>query len=454
MNALLRHLRRASLLITGGGPSDDQLLESFASRRDQAAFEALVRRHGPMVLGVCRRILGNRHDAEDAFQATFLVLVRKAGGLRSPDLLGNWLYGVAYRTARRARAMSARRRQKEHEAAGRSAPSAAAEVNYDHLLPLLDQELARLPDKYRLAVVLCDLEGKSRKLVAGLLRIPEGTLSSRLAYARKRLAHRLSRPGLVLPAGALAAVLCHNAALAQVPGPLVRSTTKAALGQAAPGAAVVTLTQETVKAMFIAKLKVVSVVALAVVLGAGALGLAYQAVAAGPQGPQVGQYAQKQRPKDAEPAAQTDNKGSGDELEALRLEIEALRKGLQATRARVQILEKEVRTLRGAKGALIQKSNLDQKGLKQDDKALNDYANKYPPKRLPDKKGQSDHANKYPPKGLSKKAWGQKGEHDPLAELQGIAKKLRQHDPEAADALERALKLLKMRQDQKAPAKR
>jgi RNA polymerase sigma factor (sigma-70 family) len=441
-------------MIAGGGPSDGQLLESFAARRDQAAFEALVRRHGPMVLGVCRRVLGNRHDAEDAFQATFLVLVQKAGGLRSPALLGNWLYGVAYRTARRARAMSARRRQKEREAAGRStAANLAGEIGPD-LLPLLDQELSRLPEKYRVPVVLCDLEGKSRKQVAGLLQIPEGTLSSRLAHARKHLAKRLSRPGLVLPAGALAAVLCHNAALAKVPGPLIVSTTRAAVGQAVPRAAVVTLTQEIVKAMFISKLKVVWAVALAVVVGAGIAGLAYTAVAQPAQNaPRVGQKADAQPLAQSNPAARDKDRGSVDELEALRLEIEALRKGLQATRARLKALENEVRTLRGTKGA----SNRNPKAanLYGEKKALSDYANQYRQLGVPEQpKAISDYVNEYRQLGVPKR--GGKGERDPLADLETILKRLRQEpdNKETADALERALKLLKMRRDQKTSSPR
>src|SRR5438132_10808010 len=110
MKAVIRHLRRAALLDPRGGPGDGQLLEAFLGRRDEAAFEALLRRHGPMVLGVCRRVLGNADDAEDAFQATFLVLVRKAATVRPREMVGNWLYGVAYRTAMKVRAMNAKRR--------------------------------------------------------------------------------------------------------------------------------------------------------------------------------------------------------------------------------------------------------------------------------------------------------------------------------------------------------
>src|SRR5438132_8805276 len=146
MNTILRHLRRAAL---GAGLSDGELLDHFVGRREEAAFELLLQRHGPMVLGVCRRLLGNRHDAEDAFQATFLVLVRKAGAIRSRETVGHWLYGVACRTALRARAMNAKRRAKEERARQRANGVTPAPQLSDDWLPLLDEELSRLPDKYR-----------------------------------------------------------------------------------------------------------------------------------------------------------------------------------------------------------------------------------------------------------------------------------------------------------------
>ena len=146
----------------------------FVGRRDGAALEALVRRHGPMVWGVCRRVLGGRQDAEDAFQATFLVLVRKAASVAPREMVGNWLYGVAHRTALKARATAARRAARERQMAEMPEPAPAGEDRWADLLPLLDRELSRLPDKYRAVIVLCDLEGKTRTEVAGLTRPSRG----------------------------------------------------------------------------------------------------------------------------------------------------------------------------------------------------------------------------------------------------------------------------------------
>src|SRR5688572_27383204 len=147
LDGVARRLRRARIEQERGGLSDGALLECYVRRGDEASFEALLRRHGPMVLGVCRRVLRNDADAEDAFQATFLVLARKAGSIRPGGLVGNWLYGVAHTTALKARAMSLKRSAKEREAAARPRPEATQEG----MLALLDQELKALPDKYRAA---------------------------------------------------------------------------------------------------------------------------------------------------------------------------------------------------------------------------------------------------------------------------------------------------------------
>ena len=285
---VLQQLRRAVLLRDGGRMTDEQLLECFATRHDAAAFEVLVRRHGPMVLGVCRRVLRNPQDAEDAFQATFLVLVRKAASIGQRELLGNWLYGVAYRAALDARAATTRRRARERQLNPMPEPEAGdgGDVWRD-LRPLLDQELNRLPDKYRVPVVLCDLEGRTRRDVAAELGIPVGTLSGRLTTARRILTKRLARHGLALSGGMLTADLAGGMASASVPSPLVASTVEGAkavaLGQGAAAvisAQVAALAEGVMKAMLVKKLTGVPGVLLLAALFVGATLLAHQPTAA------------------------------------------------------------------------------------------------------------------------------------------------------------------------------
>ena len=157
-------------------------------RREGAVFEAIVRRHGPMVWGVCRRVLRDHHDAEDAFQATFLVLARKAASVMPREKLGNWLYGVAYQTAMKARAMRAKRRGREGQVPDMPEPMAVPDDLRDDLAESLDRELSRLPEKYRTPIILCDLEGRTHREAASQLGWPIGTVSSRLSRARSMLA--------------------------------------------------------------------------------------------------------------------------------------------------------------------------------------------------------------------------------------------------------------------------
>ena len=275
LGAVIRNLRRSLDRAAACAP-DGELLEAFVLRRDEAAFEALLRRHGPMVLGVCRRVLGNDADAEDAFQATFLVLVRKAATVRPRGMVGNWLYGVAHTTALKARAMNTKRQLRERAAADRR-PLAVVDQTWDGLQSILDQELKGLPDSYRGAIVLCDLEGKSIKDAARQLGCPTGTVGTRLARGRRLLAQRLARRGVALSGGALAAVISENTATAGVPPLLMNSTLKAAAlvaaGRAAAGVAsaqVAALTEGVLKTMLLSKLKTTSAVFfLVAVLGAG-----------------------------------------------------------------------------------------------------------------------------------------------------------------------------------------
>jgi RNA polymerase sigma factor (sigma-70 family) len=209
--------------------TDAQLMTQFLASQEgsEAAFRVLIHRHGPMVLGVCRRILGDEHAAEDAFQATFLVLVKKAGTLRDRDLLTNWLYGVALRVASKERARGARRRRIEREAAEPSETS-GGDLDQVELRSVIDEEIRRLPERYRVPLVLCHVEGLRHDEVAQRLGCPVGTVESRLSRAREQLRSRLARRGLAPTASALGAAL-------QTPKPgfllptLVEPTVRAAM---------------------------------------------------------------------------------------------------------------------------------------------------------------------------------------------------------------------------------
>jgi RNA polymerase sigma factor (sigma-70 family) len=272
--SLLRFIRRLALR-SDEDATDRQLLERFASVRDEAAFTTLVARHGPMVLGVCRRVLPNDHDAEDAFQAAFLVLARKAGSVRQPGALGNWLYGVAYRTALEARTKASKRRARERELAEEPTVEPGSAIDWSDLRAVLDGEINRLPDKYRAAFVLCYLEGRTNEEAAQMLGCPKGTILSRLAWARQRLRDQLARRGVALSATAVTTVFTADALSAAVPAELARSTATAALffvcGQAVAPVAVLTLAKGVLKAMFLDKLKTASVVLLAVAAFGGGL---------------------------------------------------------------------------------------------------------------------------------------------------------------------------------------
>jgi RNA polymerase sigma factor (sigma-70 family) len=417
MNDVLRHFRKAAM----PGLTDSQLLECFLSQRDEAAFAALVRRHGSMVLGVCRRVLGNHHDAEDALQATFLVLARKAASVGS---LGPWLHGVAYRTALRARTINARRRAKEERARDLARPLDPAPDGWQELLPLLDQELDRLPERYRVAVVLCDLEGMTRREAARQLGVAEGTLSGRLTRARRLLARRLARYGLAVSCTALAAALSANGSSACVTSTLAASTARAAVlvaGQlltaGAVPARVVALMEGVVKTMLLTKLKAAVAVAMLVFVSAGMVGLTY-------------------RPASAD--APKADRALADDVEVLQLQVQALQKGLEATRSRVKALEAEVRDLKAAPRAqgatgTIQRAE-GNGGLV--------------PVEIGGDSGPSGTPLSWEHLiGLECAPHRPASSEDPLAEAEAALKKLRADptDKHAADALEKALQRLKER---------
>jgi RNA polymerase sigma factor (sigma-70 family) len=321
LGKVLQQLRAAY----GPDQDDASLLESFLARHDESAFAVLVRRHGPMVLGVCRRVLQNEADAEDAFQATFLVLVRKAGSVVRRGVIGSWLFGVAHRTALEARRAAARRRVKE---ASVMHPSRSAPETPDGLREVLDQELAALPVKFRAPLVLCDIEGKTRREAARELGVPEGTVASRVARARLLLAKRLANHGLSLSAGALAATL--SEAAVAVPHPLVGLTVKAAAllaaGHASCVATPVILMKGVLESMFLTKIKVISA-ALMLAVTFGACSLVYRAAR-------------------ADSSSHAGDSKSRTDPEGLRKEIELLRLNLLLVLEKVRSQEEELRGLK------------------------------------------------------------------------------------------------------------
>jgi RNA polymerase sigma factor (sigma-70 family) len=286
--------------------SDEQLLVGFLRGEDDA-LEALVERHGPMVLGTVRRLLRDSNDAEDAFQATFLVFLRKASSIRRGESLGPWLYGVAYRVARKAQAGAARRRALLPRPAEARSADPGDEAARRDLRRVLDEEVSRLPARYRDSVVLCYFEGRSKEEAARQLGCPAGTVSAWLARAREQLRGRLVRRGVALSAGLLGAALAQGAASAAVPPGLLRSTVEGLLPTAATGAAAglasgpaATLAKGVLRAMSLTKLKIVASVALTLgVLVAGAGALRWQSQAATPA---VARSAIRAADKDEKPA--------------------------------------------------------------------------------------------------------------------------------------------------------
>jgi RNA polymerase sigma factor (sigma-70 family) len=268
LGLVLQHLRKTIRRQAEGALADGALLERFISQRDEAAFEVLVWRHGPLLLSLCQRLIQNSHDAEDVLQATFLTLVKKAGSIGKRAALGSWLYKVAYRMAVRTR--NSTRKSTASAAPVEELPAAPAGDSCHELRLLLDPAIAGLPERYRTAVVLCYLQGKTHKEIAEELSCPLGTISTRLARARQMLRKYLARRGVVLPSVMLGAMLAQHAVSAAVGPPLVFATVKAAAsvaaGQALAGAVtarVAALTEGMLKAMFLTKAKVLAALLLA-----------------------------------------------------------------------------------------------------------------------------------------------------------------------------------------------
>jgi RNA polymerase sigma factor (sigma-70 family) len=287
---LLSFIRRLTVAHGHNELPDVELLRRFAATGEESAFVALMHRHGAMVLNVCQSILREGHDAEDAFQATFLVLVQSARSIRKPPSLASWLHGVAHRLATRVRAEAARRRARERQALPMPNGEPHQDVDWRDLRPMLHEEVARLPERYRLPFVLCHLEGKTNEEAADMLGLPRGTILSRLSRARERLRGRLTRRGLAPTSAVLAALLAPDSASAAVPAVLAEGTLRAALAfstnHAGVAASVLTLANGSLRAAALtARLKLTAGVALAATLaGVGAGTIAFKARTSGGEG--------------------------------------------------------------------------------------------------------------------------------------------------------------------------
>jgi RNA polymerase sigma factor (sigma-70 family) len=301
---LIHHIRRLAGTQPASDLPDAHLLARFAGSGDQAAFETLLRRHGPLVLGVCRRVLGDWHAAEDCFQTVCILLARRAGSLRQPERLGPWLYGVAYRTALKARDRAARRGASERQAAIPPAVEPADDLVWRDLRSVLDDAVARLPEKYRTPFVLHYLQGRTVDEVAGRLGAPRGTIATRLARARAQLQKGLTRRGLALPGTALAA-LATQAASACLPAVLRTAAARAAVA-AARGmisevgpAPVAGLAQGGGTLMLTGKLKVAALVLLGLGVAGGGVALWRPGLSAGDPGASAGAVPQRAAPATA-----------------------------------------------------------------------------------------------------------------------------------------------------------
>ena len=224
LSVVVQFIHQASTALRCSQCNDQQLLERYLSERDEVAFAELVRRHGPMVFGVCRRALTRAQDAEDAFQATFLILSQKAHTVKSRETIGGWLYRVAFRVALRASTVLGQRNERETSLEEVSEPMSPEKSSWQEIAPLFDEELHRLPEKYLTALVLCDLEGITQKEAAQLVGCSEGTLSSRLYRGRQLLAKRLTKRGVCLGLGALVTLLSSHRASARMTHSLLART--------------------------------------------------------------------------------------------------------------------------------------------------------------------------------------------------------------------------------------
>jgi RNA polymerase sigma factor (sigma-70 family) len=356
LGTVVRHIRGMVNGTASNHPSDRELLERFLIQREEGAFVALLKRHGPMVLHVCRRIQGNEHDAEDAFQATFLLLARKAGAIRKQESVASWLYAVARRLALKALGQGARRQAHERRAADMRRTSTVSHQAWQDLQETLEEALGQVPEKYRAPLLLCYLQGKTQEEAARQLGCPLGTVRSRLARGRDRLKELLERRAVRLSATALAAALAGSGASAAVPSPLLKATARAALEYAAGGAPTALVSVKAaalldggLRAMAMTKLSITTAVLFVVgVLGLAAVSVVPHVLAA-PSQPVARAEPLAASAPDSSPAASASVPGE-EERPAARPQV-----GSAEITVRGRVLDTEGKPLSGAKLLLFGK---------------------------------------------------------------------------------------------------
>jgi C-terminal peptidase prc len=346
MDALVRYVRN----LAGAPPlepTDRHLLERFAKVRDDDAFAALVRRHGPLVWGVCRRVLESQDDAEDVFQATFLVLARKAGAIRWQDSVGSWLHEVAFRLSKESRVKLARRRFHESNAAGLRADVSSPPRDTE-VFDLLDEELHRLPTKYRAPILLCYLQGRTSDQAAQELGWSLRSLQRRLAQGREMLRGRLARRGVTLSSALLLGVLSQGSADAALPAALIGRTTEAALSFCCGTASMVTpstaLAHAFVEGMAMTRWKLVAGMMLLVLTITGGGWIVRQVAASNMPALEPEQTASQ---KEAQPAESKPAKSDADEFAAQMWDIlEVIGKRHLEPKPRAELIAAGIKELR------------------------------------------------------------------------------------------------------------
>jgi RNA polymerase sigma factor (sigma-70 family) len=374
-SVLLREIEALHRMGLIAALSDGELLERFAAgsgRAADAAFSALLDRHGPMVLHVCRQVLSDAHEAEDAFQATFLILVRKARSVRKRDSVASWLYGVAHRVSMQVRTVSARRRVHERRASRRAWVDGLGRNDVPESWTELHEEIGRLPPRYREPIVLCYLEGLTTEAAACRLGCPKGTVLSRLSRARAHLRKRLTHRGLVFPAGLLAVSLGTNSAQAALPGTLRDLTIQGSLRfaeqpitAAAATSTAVSLAKGVLQAMAVSKFKIFAAAALACGLTVGGVKSFARLGAATQQEPAVSQVAADQVAQAA--PGQEPSRNRATELQA-RLEVVTRRN--EELQKQLHDLQTELRALREISRRGTDRRSADRSAAGPKDKAL------------------------------------------------------------------------------------